>query len=249
MSVLPIRIAMWSGPRNISTAMMRAFESRGDCAVSDEPFYAIYLENSGLDHPLRTQVIASQSLDPQEVIHTLLGPVPGDKPIWYQKHMTLHMTQKVDRKWLAQMRNIYLIRDPRAVLASYASKRSTVTLEDIGCVQQRELFNAEADRLGVAPPVIDALDVLDNPAKMLEILCNRLSIPYTSRMLHWLPGRRTTDGVWAPAWYQSVEKSTGFSLSSATNTDPLDPALEALARQAMPHYHALSKHKLEWRRG
>ncbi len=249
MSGLPVRIAMWSGPRNISTAMMRAFESRGDCAVSDEPLYAIYLKNSGLDHPLRTQVIASQSLDPQAVIHTLLGPVPDDKPIWYQKHMTLHMTPEIDRKWLAQLRNVFLIRDPRAVLASYASKRTTVTLADIGFVQQRELFEAEADRLGSAPPVVDALDILDNPEHMLQILCNSLAIAYTPRMLHWLPGRRATDGVWAPAWYQSVEKSTGFSAPTTKNAKPLNPALEHIALRAIPHYQALSQHKLDWRRG
>src|SRR5579862_5132768 len=156
----PIRIAMWSGPRNISTAMMRAFEARGDAAVSDEPFYAAYLHRTGIDHPMRDEVMASQPRDPNEVAATLVGPVPGGKPIWYQKHMTLHLLEGDDRRWMAKVQNAFLIRDPQSVLASYALKRDEVTLADIGFVQQRELFEAEADRLGAPPPVVDSADIL-----------------------------------------------------------------------------------------
>jgi hypothetical protein len=243
MDAPPIRIAMWSGPRNISTAMMRSFEARGDAAVSDEPFYAAYLSRTGIDHPMREEVIASQPRDPRAVAAMLLGPVPGGKSIWYQKHMTLHLLPDDDRGWMKGMRNAYLIRNPSAVLASYAQKREQVTLSDIGFVQQRELFDAEADRLGKAPPVVDAADILADPTRTLERLCGALEIPYTSAMLHWAPGRRITDGVWAPAWYHSVEKSTGFDVPSPKATT-LPQSLRLLADQAQPHYDALRVHRL-----
>ena len=244
MDAPPIRIAMWSGPRNISTAMMRSFEARGDAAVSDEPFYAAYLSRTGIDHPMREEVIASQSQDPRVVAAMLLGPAPGGKSIWYQKHMTLHLLPDDDHGWMRGMRNAYLIRNPMAVLASYAQKREQVTLPDIGFVQQRELFDAEADRLGKAPPVVDAADILADPARMLERLCGALEISYTSAMLHWAPGRRVTDGVWAPAWYHSVEKSTGFDAPPPKATTTLPLALRLLADQAQPHYDALRVHRL-----
>jgi len=244
MTAEPVRIAMWSGPRNISTAMMRSFEARGDAAVLDEPFYAAYLHRTGLDHPLREEVIASQSVDPEEVARMLVGPVPGGKAVWYQKHMTLHMVPEFALDWMAHMRNAFLIRHPRAVLASYALRRSAVTSLDIGFVQQRALFEREADRLGAAPPVIDAADVLENPSATLERLCVALGIPYAPSMLRWAPGRRATDGVWAPAWYLAVERSTCFEPQRPTLHAPLPPHLQALADEAEPHYEALRSHRL-----
>ncbi len=239
-----IRIAMWSGPRNISTAMMRAFESRGDCAVSDEPFYAAYLHRTGIDHPMREEVIASQSLDDREVAAMLTGAVPGGKPVWYQKHMTLHMIEGFDRAWMSQVRNAYLIREPAAVLASYAEKRVDVTLADIGFVQQRELFEIEAERLGAPPPVVDAADVLGDPAGTLQRLCEALGIAYTPSMLRWPPGRRATDGVWAPAWYSAVESSTGFVAPAARREPRLPAHLARLEELARPHYEALARFRL-----
>jgi hypothetical protein len=239
-----VRIAMWSGPRNISTAMMRSFEARGDSAVTDEPFYAAYLHRTGIEHPMRDEVIASQSLDPREVAAMLIGAVPGGKPVWYQKHMTLHMIDGFDRRWMEQVRNAFLIREPAAVLASYASKRADVTLADIGFVQQRELFEQAADRLGAPPPVVDAADILNDPGRTLGLLCKALGVSYTPAMLHWSPGRRATDGVWAPAWYQAVESSTGFSAPASKHAAPLSSHLESLAEKAQPHYEALARYRL-----
>jgi len=244
MSHTAVRVAMWSGPRNISTAMMRSFEARGDAAVSDEPFYAAYLSRSGIEHPMREEVIASQSCDPREVGASMVGPVPGGLPIWYQKHMTLHMLEGFDRSWMAGVRNAFLIREPRAVLASYAQKRAGVTLADIGFVQQRELFEREAGRLGRAPPVVDAADVLANPARTLERLCIALELPYTPSMLRWPPGRRPSDGVWAPAWYHAVEQSTGFDPQEPKVIPPLPEELRPLEEAALPHYDALKLHRL-----
>ena len=207
----PVRIAMWSGPRNISTAMMRSFENRADTAVVDEPFYAAYLAATGLDHPMRDEVLASQPQDWKRVADALLGPVPGGKAVFYQKHMTHHMLPGFGRDWMARCRNAFLIRAPEHVLASYTQKRADVTLADIGFVQQGELFEREADRIGRAPPVIDAADVLRDPPATLGALCAALDIPFSDRMLSWPPGRRASDGVWAPAWYDAVERSTGFA--------------------------------------
>jgi hypothetical protein len=224
----PVRIAMWSGPRNISTALMRAFSARTDTEVVDEPFYAVYLARTGLAHPLAAEVIASQPTDWQEVVRTLLASRPTAKPILYQKHMTHHMLPQIGRDWLGAMRNAFLIRDPAAVLASYVQKRGEATLVDIGIVQQHELFEREAQRLGRAPPVIDGSDVLANPADALQRLCTALGIEYTNAMLSWPPGRRSTDGVWAPAWYNAVEQSTGFARGAAARRRPSAALLRSL---------------------
>lgn len=235
-----IRIAMWSGPRNISTAMMRSFGNRPDTTVIDEPFYACYLAGTGIDHPMREELLASQPTDWREVVAALLGPVPGGKPIFYQKHMTHHMLPEFGRDWTAKMRNAILIRRPEDVLASYTQKREQVVLDDIGFVQQRDIFEREADRLGHAPPVIDGADVLANPRATLSKLCSALDIPFTEQMLAWPPGRRATDGVWAPAWYDAVERSTGFAPPKPpTPFESLRDDLKPIAEAARPHYERL----------
>ena len=241
----PVRIAMWSGPRNISTAMMRSFGARPDTAVIDEPFYAAYLAETGLEHPMRAEVLASQPQDWRAVAAQLLGEVPGGKRIWYQKHMTHHMLTSFGLEWMREMRNAFLIRDPALVLASYVQKRAGVTLADIGFVQQRELFEREAERLARAPPVVEGNDVLANPAAVLSRLCEALDIPYTDAMLTWPTGRRETDGVWAPAWYAAVEQSTGFAARATSRGETqLPDDLRRVADQARPHYEALRAHKL-----
>jgi hypothetical protein len=240
----PIRIAMWSGPRNISTALMRSFGARTDTAVVDEPFYAAYLAGSGSMHPMRTEVLASQPNNWREVVTQLLGPVPGGKAIYYQKHMTHHMLDSFGREWTRSVRNCFLIRDPEAVLRSYMLKRSEITLADLGFVQQRELFEREAERLGSAPPVVEGADVLANPPRMLARLCAALQIPYSEAMLSWPSGRRATDGVWAPAWYESVERSTGFAAPSAPIATALPADLMRIADQARPHYEVLAAYRL-----
>jgi Sulfotransferase domain len=241
----PIRIAMWSGPRNISTAMMRSFGARADTAVIDEPFYAAYLVQTGLVHPMREEVIASQPNDWRDVVTGLLGRVPGDKPVWYQKHMTHHMIPGFGREWLGQVRNAFLIRDPAAVLASYVAKRGEATLADIGIVQQRELFEREADRLGRAPPVVEGADILAEPGRVLARLCAALGIAYDEGMLQWAAGQRESDGVWAPAWYDAVERSTGFEPPMARDAVALGSELQRIADAARRHYEGLVKYRLK----
>ncbi|MBL8270598.1 hypothetical protein [Steroidobacter sp.] len=242
MSAAPIRIAMWSGPRNISTAMMRSFGARLDTFVVDEPFYAAYLSVSGVVHPMNAEVLASQPQDWRQVAAALLGPVPEGKAVFYQKHMTHHMLPGFGRAWMREVRNAFLIRDPAAVLASYVLKRDEVCLADIGIVRQRELFDEVADRLGVAPPVVSCADVLASPSSMLPKLCSALGIEFDASMLRWPPGRRATDGVWAPAWYDAVERSTGFdSPSPAKKAVELPDQLRRIADEAMPHYEVMAR--------
>jgi hypothetical protein len=239
-----LRIAMWSGPRNISTAMMRSFENRPDTAVVDEPFYAAYLAQTGLDHPMRKEVLASQPNDWRVVEAMLLGPPPGNAPIFYQKHMTHHMLPEIGTAWMAACCNVFLIRRPENVVASYHEKRSEISLVDIGVVRQVELFEQEAERLGRAPPVIDSADISASPEPMLRALCAAIAIPFNERMLSWPKGRRTSDGVWAPAWYDQVEQSTGFVRKKKGEPPILPPDLAAIAEQARPYYERIARWKI-----
>jgi hypothetical protein len=241
----PIRIAMWSGPRNISTAMMRAFGNRADCAVSDEPFYGAYLDATGLDHPLREEVVASQPKDWRDVAAQLMGPAPGGKAVWYQKHMTHHMIAGFGRDWTDACVNAFLIREPAAVLVSYARVRRDFTLEEIGLPAQLALFERAADRLGRAPPVVEGAQVLADPRGTLIALCAACGVSFDEAMLSWPPGRRESDGVWAPAWYGAVERSTGFGPPQAeARLQDLPDGLKRIAEEGRPLYERLKRYRL-----
>ncbi|MEO7326075.1 MAG: hypothetical protein ABIW82_14720 [Dokdonella sp.] len=239
----PLRIAVWSGPRNISTALMRAWENREDTAVIDEPFYAHYLIATGVAHPGRDEVIAAQNNDATDVAAMLTGPIPDGKDIWYQKHMTQHMLPHMPLDWLDRVTNCFLIREPAAVVASFTIQRPDAAAWELGFEQQSRLFDHVCDRLGTAPPVIDASDVLKNPAGTLGALCARLGIPFSPRMLEWPRGPRASDGVWAPHWYAAVENSTGFAPYEARKPK-LSVFQRALVEQCQPHYGRLSAHRL-----
>ena len=237
------RVAMWSGPRNLSTAMMYAFAARGDCAVWDEPFYAAYLDATGIDHPLRAEIVAGHEADPDKVAAACKGPVPGGQPVFYQKHMTLHMIAEFDRRWMRACVNVFLIRHPARVVASYAKKRQGAGLADIGFVQQAELFDEVAGWAGVAPLVIDSDDIRADPEGMLRKLCGALGIGFTLKMLRWPMGGHAADGVWAPHWYGAVHRSGGFE--GAEGPLPgLGGAYRDLAAQALPHYERLAAFKM-----
>ena len=240
---MTVRIAMWSGPRNISTAMMRSFGNRADTVVVDEPLYAAYLRATGLDHPGRDEILAAQDDDWRAVTAGLTGPVPGGKDVYYQKHMTHHLLPDMGRHWLRMVTNAFLIRDPAGVVASYARVRGEPTLADLGFPQQVEIFRACADADGAAPPVVDAADVLAAPGPVLRSLCERLRIEYDPAMLSWPPGSRDTDGVWAPHWYASVESSTGFGPPPSTAPQVPDHLRDLLER-CQPYYDELAPHRI-----
>lgn len=240
---MTIRIAMWSGPRNLSTAMMRSFGSRSDTFVSDEPFYGCFLKASGAGHPMREQVIAAMDCDWASVMASLRGPAPGGATVWYQKHMWHHMVGPAGYEDFAGFTHAFLIRSPGRMIDSYLRKRESAAFEDFGLERQADFFKREADRLGHAPPVIDAGDVLTNPEKVLSKLCAALGIAWDPAMLSWPPGRRQTDGPWAPHWYGAVEVSTGFGPPETGEPDLPDEG-RALAERCRPYYEQLAAHRI-----
>jgi hypothetical protein len=234
---------MWSGPRNISTAMMRSWGNRDDCVVVDEPLYAHFLSVTRKPHPGIDEVIAAGETDWRKVVARLTGPVPAGKRVYFQKHMTHHVLPDMEREWLGNLTNCFLIRDPREVLASYAKVIETPALEDTGFPQQAEIFQWVRGNTGRVPPVLDAADVLRDPRRMLGLLCEAVGIAFQEAMLSWPPGPRATDGVWAKHWYAEVEKSTGFRPYQPKQID-LPPRLHALCDQCREHYDLLYESRL-----
>jgi Sulfotransferase domain len=239
-----LHLAVWSGPRNISTAMMRAWENRGDCAVVDEPLYAHYLAYTGLDHPGREEVIASGETDWRKVAARLTGPVPAGKSIWYQKHMTHHLLPHIGREWLVGLTHVFLIRDPREVLLSYVRTRPNVTAEDLGVTQQLEIFDYVRDACGTAAPVVDAAEFLKAPEGQLRALCAALGIDFTPRMLSWPPGPRASDGVWARYWYEAVLRSSGFERYRERDRR-VPPPYRDVIESVMPAFESLYARRLQ----
>jgi hypothetical protein len=238
----PTRIVMWSGPRNLSTAMMRSFDARADTSVVDEPFYAAYLAATGLDHPMRDEIIAAGETDWRRVAEACASE-PADPPIRYEKHMTHHMIDGFGLDWMRGAANAFLIRDPALVAASYAVKRQEVTAADLGSERQAEIFDRVAAMQGAPPPVIDANDVRAAPEAVLTQLCAALGIGFDPAMLRWPAGPRASDGIWASHWYGAVNASTGFA-----PPDPAPPPLPAplmkIADAARSHYEKLARYRL-----
>ncbi len=231
------RVAMWSGPRNISTAMLRSWGARDDAVVVDEPLYAHYLAVTGLAHPGREEIMASQPTDWRVAVEELLGPLPAGRSVQYQKQMTHHLLPDIGEEWMAGLAHAYLIRDPAQVVASYARVREEPTLADLGFEQQVRIFR----RFG--GPVVDSADILRDPAGVLSRLCTALGVEWQPAMLSWPSGRRDTDGVWAPHWYASVEASTGFA-PPRTEVAEVPDRLRALVEQALPYYEELAAHRI-----
>ncbi|MFN0242448.1 MAG: sulfotransferase family protein [Planctomycetota bacterium] len=233
MSVL--RINMWSGPRNVSTALMYSFAERDDTQVVDEPLYAHYLKMSGAQHPGRDEVLRAQSTNAERVIEdVILGPC--EKPSLFLKQMAHHLLA-IDRSFLAKTRNVLLVRDPREMLPSLARNVPAPRLADTGLAFQTALLR-DLDRLRQDVPVLDARELLLDPRGVLTELCRRLAIPFQPAMLAWAPGARAEDGVWAKHWYSAVHASSGFQ-PYAPKTEPLAPRLKPLLDECMPHYEEL----------
>jgi len=240
----PLRLAMWSGPRNISTAFMRSWENRPDTLVVDEPFYAHYLLATGIDHPGRDEVLAHHETDWRRVVDALLAPLPPGVRVFYQKQMSHHLLPHMGREWLGAVTHAFLIRDPAPMLLSLGEKLGEFDIGATGLPQQVEIFDYVRRTTGCVPPVVDAADLLAAPAPMLRALCASLGIPFDERMLSWPPGPRATDGVWAKHWYERVERSTGFEPAEAAGDRTLGGRLAELEARCRPLYEQMYAHRL-----
>lgn len=238
---------MWSGPRNISTALMRSWGNRPDCAATDEPLYAHYLSAAPLSvrhaHPGWQEVLNSQPTDWRAVADTLTGPVPGGNPIWYQKHMSHHLTPEIDRAWVLGLTNCFLIREPAAMITSFIKVIPEPRPEDLGLPQQVELFEWIRSQTGVTPAVIDSREVLTDPRRSLTQLCARVGVSFDEAMLAWPPGPRPEDGVWAPHWYESVYRSTGFAPYTPKD-EPVPDRLAGVLETCIGLYSTLAAHRI-----
>ncbi len=243
MAKTPIRIAMWSGPRNISTALMRSFEARGDTAVCDEPLYAHYLLATGRPHPGAEEVIAHNETDWRMVAKMLTAPIPHGKPIFYQKHMAHHLLPHIELDWLDEFVNCFLIRDPAETVPSLARFIEDPTVQDTGLPQQVRLFDHLRHRARCTPPVLDAHDILTDPTRAIRALCEAVGVDFAESMLKWAPGLRPTDGIWARHWYDAVARSPGFEPFRPQRA-PIPMDLRGLVDECRVLYRTLSRHRI-----
>ena len=235
---MPTYVAMWSGPRNISTALMRSFENRSDCFVSDEPFYSFFLHKTGLNHPLRNEIIQSGRTNYKQITAYITGAIPSSKNIWYQKHMAHHLSLNSDIEWVKKMTNCILIRHPKDVISSYVKKNELKSIDQLGYPQQIQIYNFLCKETKSIPIIVDAKDLLEDPKSILIKICSSIGIKFSSTMLSWPKGPRKTDGIWGKYWYKKVEQSTGFK--SYTKTSPkIDTSYMDLYDQCMEHFNIL----------
>ena len=235
-------IAMWSGPRNISTAMMRSFENRPDSFVSDEPFYAYYLNKTNLDHPLKDQIIKKYSTDLKKIVDYLCGQIPNMKKVWYQKHMAHHLLDFEKLDWLGNFKNCILLRDPKEVILSYSRKQKIQDINQLGFPQLFKIYK-KLDYNGLTPLVIDSKDILMNPSQTLNKICSELNITFYKEMLTWPRGKRDSDGLWAKHWYANVELSTGF-ITYKQNINKLSEEYRNIYTECLEYYEYLYSKKV-----
>ena len=238
-----IRIAMWSGPRNISTAMMRSWESRADTFVIDEPYYAYYLSQTDLDHPGRDDVLREGELDFGKVSRGLINDTNGDCSIYYQKHITHHLLDSIDREWMESVTNCFLIRDPKDMIISYSRVHPDLNMHLLGLEEQREIFEYVKKMTGENPPIIDSKDVLMNPRGILGKFCDRVGVAFSEEMLSWPRGARDTDGNWGKYWYKNVINSTGFN-EYKPKTEEVPERYIALYEESYKLYQDLHKRRI-----
>ena len=240
---MPTYVAMWSGPRNISTALMRSFENRSDCFVSDEPFYASFLYKTDFSHPLRDKIIESGNTDYNKIIKYLTGSIPESKKIWYQKHMAHHIFLDADITWIKNITNCFLIRHPSDVIRSYLKKNEIDSVEQLGYIQQIHIYKFLSKNFGIFPIIIDTKDLLQDPQKMLIKVCKILKIKFDTNMLSWPLGFRKTDGIWSQHWYQNVANSTGFK-PYIENSSVIPFKYQSIYAQCLEQYELLYQNRI-----
>jgi len=234
---------MWSGPRNISTALMRSFGNRPDTYISDEPFYAYYLHRTNENHPAKEKIISTGQTNWNLVVQKLVGDIPNNKNIWYQKHMAHHNFPENNLDWIKEMENIILIRNPKDVIFSYIKKYKLKNSFQLGYTQQMQLYNILQDYNKCEPIIIDSEDLLENPKKILKKLCKKCNIPFYSKMLSWPKGTRETDGVWGEYWYKKVQNTTHF-LPPIENNKSIPVKYEKIFLDCMQYYKKLYKQRM-----
>lgn len=232
---------MWSGPRNISTALMRSFASRTDTFITDEPFYGYYLHKTCKNHPIKNEIINKMSTNYNSIRKFLLGSIPNNKKIWYQKHMAQHILTNNNIEWTKHIMNIFLIRNPRDVVLSYIKKNKLNDIYQLGLPQQLKLFNFINNNKCL---VIDSDDILKNPKKMLSQLCEQINIPFNQKMLSWKSGLHETDGIWAKYWYDDVMHTTGFEKKLKNNAQCPPKEYVSIIKKSMVFYNKLYKHRM-----
>lgn len=232
----PVRIAMWSGPRNLSTAMMYSFAQHSDCEVVDEPFYAAYLNDTGLEHPYFKEIIEQGPVEP-EVVCDAMSTAELGSTVHYQKHITKHLLSSYPRDWLALVSNVFLIRHPARVICSYHIKDEDPEMSDIGILDQWQIYQKVIE-LGQTPMVVDSYDILCNPEEELRHICEFVGIDFQQGMLSWEAGPKEYDGIWAPHWYHSVWQSEGFG-EPPGELPEVPSHLQELLEESMPYYDRL----------
>ncbi len=237
-----MNIFMWSGPRNISTALMRSFENRDDTQVIDEPFYAYYLHKTKKNHPMKNEIIKKYLINEEKIINLIMKKPEKDKKIYYQKHMTHHILDITQIDWIYNGVNCFLIRDPLEVINSYSKKNSLETSYDIGYPSLLKIFN-KLKLSNKETVVINSKDLLNSPKKVLKKLCNKINIDFDNKMINWPKGARSTDGIWSSVWYESVKKSSNFG-KYVKNTEPLPSKFKYIYDECLEIYNLINKYKI-----
>ncbi len=235
-------IAMWSGPRNLSTALMRSFENRTDTTVIDEPFYAHFLKQTNLNHPGKDEIISTLDSDWDSIVKKIIGPIPQNKSIWYQKHMAQHNLEGYDINWIKKFHNCILIRNPKYVIPSYNKQHSLSDEKLLGYSQQLDLIQILEEE-GITPPIFDAADILEKPEQALKKICISVGISFSQNMLKWPKGKRKSDGIWAKYWYRSVENSSGFQPFQKKDII-IDKKLIPLYEKCLAGYHSMYEKRI-----
>ncbi len=236
---------MWSGPRNISTALMRSFENRHDTYVIDEPFYGYYLKETNKKHPLKNEIIKKYPNNEKDIIKMITTSSNSNKLIFYQKHMTHHILEKTSLKWISKGINCFLIRDPAEVINSYIKKNKLYDISEIGFPSQLKIFK-KAYELDKDTIVINVKDLMNNPKKIISRLCKKLKIPYDDKMLKWPKGERDTDGIWSKVWYENVINSTGFKKNKTQTSKKINlpDEYQKIHKESLQIYNYMNKYKI-----
>ena len=234
-------VACWSGPRNISTALMRSWSSRSDTFVTDEPFYAYYLSETKLKHPMQMEIINKYSTDYKKIVSYLNSKTPDGKKIWYQKHMAHHILNLNDIEWITNFENCILLRHPKEVISSYSNKNKLNSFEELGYRQQYEIIKL-LKKKNKSFIIIDSSELLQNPAKVLDAWCKKINIKYEQSMLNWEEGNHINDGIWWKSWYDNVIKTTGFQKYKKKDIN-IESEYDSIYNESMKYYTYIKEFK------